>query len=221
MHPTCLYGYTASLSLSQSHHSLRAASKYHPDIEEQLSLWTHTEHRAALLALHQELQGFLTEVCSGRSRPALAWSCRDMPYSLPKGHRRSQKCRITQRPIVDTCLDLGGLWAKFTLTLAPSQSQDYLVSPQDLHGPDFFHPASTVWVKHQAFSVFSLNNPKHGSTPLQSTSLSGEVFLLPGEEIYSNYTPKAATSLQWEGSRLKNSRNRNHNRHVLPSPCPR
>lgn len=155
MHPTCLYGYTASLSLSESHHSLRATSKYHPDIEEQqLSLWTHTEHRAVLLALHQELQSFLTEVCSGRSRPALAWSCRDMPYSLPKGRRTSQKCGITQRPVADTCLDLGGLWAKFTLTLAPSQSQGYLVSPQDLHGPDFFHPASSVWVKHQALVCF-------------------------------------------------------------------
>lgn len=33
-----------------------------------------------------------------------------------------------------------------------------------------------------SFSVFSLNNPKNGSTRLQSKSLSGEIFLLPEEE---------------------------------------
>lgn len=83
-----------------------------------------------------------------------------MPCLLPKRKQNNQKCGITQRPVEDTCLDLGGLCAKFTLTLAPSQSQGYLVSPQDLQGPEFSHPAMTKKKKGAAVGDEQRNTTK-------------------------------------------------------------
>lgn len=132
----------------------------------------------------------------------------------------SQKCVITRSSLANTCLDLGGLQAKFTLALAPRQSQGYWVSPQDLQSSNCFHPvlSEIPSVKH----VFSNNTEKKWFNPPTTHIIIWRHLSTTWEkEIDSNDTPKSATQLEWEGSRLKCSRNRNPNPCVFPSPCPR